>query len=64
MVEKVLQLKCYCNQYPWGKTGRDSIAAALCEKTPGTDFKIDEKSPYAEMWAALELQRNAAADMR
>lgn len=49
MVEKVLQLKCYCNQYPWGKIGRNSIAATLCEKTPGTDFKLDEKSPYAEM---------------
>ncbi|KAH7075353.1 mannose-6-phosphate isomeras-like protein [Paraphoma chrysanthemicola] len=50
MVEKVLQLKCNCNEYPWGKTGRESLAATLCEKTPGTDFKLDEKKPYAEMW--------------
>ncbi|KAF1962917.1 mannose-6-phosphate isomerase [Byssothecium circinans] len=50
MVEKVLQLKCYCNQYPWGKQGSNSLAATLCLKTPGTDFKIDEDSPYAEMW--------------
>ncbi|KAF2036180.1 mannose-6-phosphate isomerase [Setomelanomma holmii] len=50
MVEKVLQLKCNCNEYPWGKTGRESLAATLCEKTPGTDFKLDEKTPYAEMW--------------
>jgi hypothetical protein len=49
MVEKVLQLKCNCNTYGWGKTGRESLAATLCEKTPGTDFKLDEKSPYAEM---------------
>ncbi|KAH9865307.1 hypothetical protein IAQ61_009254 [Plenodomus lingam] len=50
MVQKVLQLKCNCNQYPWGKKGSDSIAARLCEKTPGTDFKIDENNSYAEMW--------------
>lgn len=50
MVEKVLQLKCNCNEYGWGKIGRESLAARLCEKTPGTDFKLDEKTPYAEMW--------------
>lgn len=50
MVQKVLQLKCNCNTYPWGKTGSKSLAATLCAKTPGTDFKIDEQSPYAEMW--------------
>jgi mannose-6-phosphate isomerase len=49
MVEKVIQLKCNCNTYGWGRTGRESLAATLCEKTPGTDFKLDEKSPYAEM---------------
>ncbi|KAF2185259.1 mannose-6-phosphate isomerase [Zopfia rhizophila CBS 207.26] len=50
MVEKVLQLKCNCNQFPWGKQGSNSLAARLCSKTPGTDFKIDEDKPYAEMW--------------
>ncbi|CAM1505778.1 Fc.00g114150.m01.CDS01 [Cosmosporella sp. VM-42] len=51
------QLKCSCNQYPWGKQGSNSLAARLCAKTPGwdgdgpkTDFKIDENTPYAEMW--------------
>jgi mannose-6-phosphate isomerase len=50
MVESVIQLKCLCNNYPWGKKGSESIAARLCEKTPGTDFKIDESKEYAEMW--------------
>ncbi|EOA90771.1 hypothetical protein ACJQWK_11193 [Exserohilum turcicum] len=50
MVEKVIQLRCDCNQYPWGKQGSKSLAATLCEKTPGTNFKIDENTPYAEMW--------------
>ncbi|KAF2730491.1 mannose-6-phosphate isomerase [Polyplosphaeria fusca] len=50
MVEKVIQLKCSCNQYPWGKRGSDSLSARLCAKTPRTDFKIDENTPYAEMW--------------
>jgi len=49
MVEKVIQLRCECNQYPWGKQGSKSLAATLCEKTPGTQFKIDENTSYAEM---------------
>lgn len=50
MVESVLQLKCNCNNYPWGKHGKQSLAAKYCEKTPGTDFKIDDSKDYAEMW--------------
>ncbi|KAI9727904.1 MAG: hypothetical protein M1828_005309 [Chrysothrix sp. TS-e1954] len=50
MADSVLQLKCSCNNYPWGKTGSSSLAASLCSKTPDTDFKIDESKPYAEMW--------------
>ncbi|KAF1836869.1 mannose-6-phosphate isomerase [Decorospora gaudefroyi] len=50
MVEKVFQLRCDCNQYPWGKQGSKSLAASLCAKTPGTNFKIDENTSYAEMW--------------
>ncbi|EKG11164.1 Mannose-6-phosphate isomerase type I [Macrophomina phaseolina MS6] len=50
MAQKVVQLKCYCNEYPWGKQGSQSAAARVASKTPGTDFKIDESKPYAEMW--------------
>ncbi|TKA64662.1 hypothetical protein B0A49_10918 [Cryomyces minteri] len=58
-VDSVLQLKCSCNQYPWGKKGSESLAARLAAKTPGwdendkgnkTDFKIDEERFYSEMW--------------
>ena len=55
MVESVIQLKCSCNEYPWGKQGKDSLSARLCEKTPGyagkpdEAFKLDESKPYAEM---------------
>lgn len=55
MVEKVLQLKCNCNNYPWGKKGSESIAATLCAKTPDTDFKVDEDKNYAEMYAILVI---------
>lgn len=55
--EPAYELKCSCNQYPWGRVGSNSISARLCEKSggydgqgPQTDFKIDEKTPYAEMW--------------
>ncbi|KAL6854788.1 hypothetical protein ACO1O0_005915 [Amphichorda felina] len=53
------QLKCGCNSYPWGKKGSSSLAAKLCAQTPGyapdesapmTPFKIDDDTPYAEMW--------------
>lgn len=51
------ELKCSCNQYPWGKTGSDSLSATLCQKGQGygddgpkSAFKLDEKTPYAEMW--------------
>ncbi|EGP91135.1 unnamed protein product [Zymoseptoria tritici ST99CH_3D1] len=56
-LESVYRLKCSCNQYPWGRQGKESIAARLCESQPGwdghgpkTQFKIDESKPYAEMW--------------
>lgn len=56
-LESVYKLKCSCNQYPWGKQGRESIAARLCEKQQGWDgkgpqtpFKIDNDKSYAEMW--------------
>jgi mannose-6-phosphate isomerase len=59
-VDSVLQLSCSCNQYPWGKQGHESIAARLCEKTPGWDgekadkqFKIDDGTSYAEMYVCL-----------
>ena len=49
MVNKVIQLSCSCNEYPWGKQGRESLSATLCEKTPGNGFKLDESKSYAEM---------------
>lgn len=49
MVNKVFQLSCGVNSYPWGKPGRESISATLCEKTPGNGFELDQSKPYAEM---------------
>ncbi|GAB7366850.1 hypothetical protein MBLNU230_g1021t1 [Neophaeotheca triangularis] len=56
--EPAYELQCSCNQYPWGMKGSNSISARLCEKSGGWDgkgpqdkkFKIDENTPYAEMW--------------
>ena len=55
-LEPVYQLKCSCNSYPWGKQGKESLSARLCEKQPGWDpedknkpFQIKDQ-PYAEMW--------------
>ncbi|EXJ93911.1 phosphomannose isomerase type I [Capronia coronata CBS 617.96] len=49
MADSVIQLKCNCNNYPWGRTGRQSLAARLCEKT-NPEFKLDDSKSYAEMW--------------
>lgn len=56
-VEPAYKLKCSCNQYEWGKQGKESVSARLCEEQPGWDgkgpntaFKIDDNKTYAEMW--------------
>jgi mannose-6-phosphate isomerase len=49
MADSVIQLKCDCNNYPWGRVGKQSLAATLCSKT-NPDFKLDEDKNYAEMW--------------
>ncbi|KAH0831730.1 hypothetical protein AYO21_10708 [Fonsecaea monophora] len=49
MVESVIQLKCNCNNYPWGRKGRESLAARLCSET-NPDFQFDDSKEYAEMW--------------
>jgi mannose-6-phosphate isomerase len=47
---RVFQLSGSCNDYPWGKKGNQSLAAQLCARTPGTDFKIEDDKYYSEMW--------------
>ncbi|KAK7931037.1 phosphomannose isomerase type I [Apiospora marii] len=46
----VFQLSGTCNNYPWGKKGKQSLAAQLCAQTPGLDFKIEDDQFYSEMW--------------
>ncbi|KAM0273980.1 hypothetical protein ACHAQH_008072 [Verticillium albo-atrum] len=48
--ELIFQLSGTCNNYDWGKKGRDSRAARLCANTPNTDFKIEDDQYYSEMW--------------
>ncbi|CAN8105547.1 unnamed protein product [Discula destructiva] len=48
--QRVFQLSGTCNNYPWGRKGQKSLAAQLCARTPGTDFKIDDDEFYSEMW--------------
>lgn len=48
--QRVFQLSGTCNNYPWGKKGKQSLAAQLCERTPGLDFKIQDDQYYSEMW--------------
>ncbi|KAI1098136.1 mannose-6-phosphate isomerase [Jackrogersella minutella] len=46
----VFQLSGSCNNYPWGKKGKQSLAAQLCAQTPGIDFHIKDDEFYSEMW--------------
>ncbi|KAI2627615.1 mannose-6-phosphate isomerase [Hypoxylon sp. NC1633] len=46
----VFQLSGTCNNYPWGKKGKQSLAAQLCAQTPGIDFHIKDDEFYSEMW--------------
>lgn len=50
MAPLVFQLSGTCNNYPWGKTGKESLAARLCAQTPGNKFEIQDDEPYSEMW--------------
>ncbi|PBP20081.1 mannose-6-phosphate isomerase [Diplocarpon rosae] len=45
-----MQLECQCNNYPWGKKGKESLAARYAAATPGGHFKLDESKEYAEQW--------------
>lgn len=47
---RVFQMYGTCNNYPWGKSGNVSLAATLCEKTPGLSFEIKDNEHYSEMW--------------
>lgn len=49
MSESIIQLKCDCNNYPWGKKGKESLAARLAAKT-NPDFKLENDKYYSEMW--------------
>ncbi|KAK6855177.1 Phosphomannose isomerase type I [Apiospora arundinis] len=67
----VFQLSGTCNNYPWGKKGKQSLAAQLCAQTPGLDFQVEDDQFYSEMWfgdypdfPARELETGALlADM-
>ncbi|EHL00282.1 putative Mannose-6-phosphate isomerase [Glarea lozoyensis 74030] len=50
MSSSLIQLECGCNNYPWGKKGKESLAAQYAASTPGGNFKLDESKEYAEMW--------------
>ncbi|KAI0381205.1 mannose-6-phosphate isomerase [Hypomontagnella monticulosa] len=47
---RVFQLSGTCNNYPWGKKGKQSLTAQLCAQTPGIDFHIQDDEFYSEMW--------------
>ena len=49
MIDPVIQLKCSCNNTPFGKHGHDSLAARYCSQTPDA-LIIKDDTPYAEMW--------------
>ncbi|KAK4186271.1 RmlC-like cupin domain-containing protein [Podospora australis] len=49
MADKVFQLVGSCNNYPWGKKGKESLAVQLHKKTD-KDFGIKDDEFYSELW--------------
>ncbi|CAG9989241.1 unnamed protein product [Clonostachys byssicola] len=47
---RIFQLLGTCNNYDWGKKGRNSLAARMCEKATPAGFEIKDDEPYSEMW--------------
>lgn len=48
-VEPVFKLVPTAQSYDWGKLGSDSEVARLAAASSVPGFKLDEKSPYAEV---------------
>lgn len=48
-IPRVFRITGTCNNYPWGKKGRDSFAAQLAAKS-NEDFVIKDDEPYSEIW--------------
>lgn len=55
----VIQLQCKCNHYPWGKSGKESLAARYAASAAGGNFKTDEKEQYAEMFPIQKIQQRS-----
>ncbi|XP_031830410.1 mannose phosphate isomerase [Nomia melanderi] len=47
-----MELKCKIQTYDWGRYGIDSTVATLV-KSANSDFTLDEKKPYAELWMGI-----------
>lgn len=45
----MLKLNCSHQEYKWGKKGSTSLVALL-QSSSDKDFKLDEATPYAELW--------------
>nr|XP_043630281.1 mannose-6-phosphate isomerase 1-like [Erigeron canadensis] len=53
--KKMLKLKCWVQNYEWGRIGHDSRVARLYEKNSSGCDVIDEKKHYAEFWIATHV---------
>lgn len=53
--EGIFRLKAAIQQYDWGKTGGQSLAARLARNAIGDDFTMDPKESYAEVSSTLTV---------
>lgn len=49
-----MELLCKVQKYDWGKKGSTSLVAKLCDHAD-KNFKIDENTPYAELWMGTHV---------
>ncbi|KAI9057211.1 mannose-6-phosphate isomerase [Trametes sanguinea] len=48
--KNLIRLKAATQEYEWGRTGSESLAARLAKNAIGHGFQVDEKKSYAEVW--------------
>jgi mannose-6-phosphate isomerase len=62
MPTPVFELKCKLQEYDWGQTGLNGLAAQMANASGTHEFKLDEKKQYAELW--MGTHQNGPASLQ
>jgi mannose-6-phosphate isomerase len=62
MPTPVFELKCKLQEYDWGQTGLNGLAAQMAHASGTHEFQLDEKKQYAELW--MGTHQNGPASLQ